>query len=164
MFVRVETPEQIETVACLARPIWREHYEPICGCNQVEYMLEQFQSVPAITKQIREENYQYYLIAPDGGAPVGYLAVQLRAEEMFFSKLYLQKPARGKGYGRAAIEFAAGISKASSKPYMMLTVNRKNKDTIAAYQKCGFYIHEGKITDIGNGFVMDDYILRKDTP
>ena len=163
MFTRVQTPEQIETVACLARAIWPDHYAPINGIEHVDYMLEKFQSVPAVTRQINKESFQYYLIEPDG-EPVGYLAVQPRDEDLFLSKLYLLSTARGRGLGRAAIELAAAISREFKKPYITLTVNRNNSDTIAVYKKCGFIIYEEKVADIGNGYVMDDYILRLNTP
>ena len=42
---------QIET---LAREIWEEHYTPIIGAEQVAYMLDKFQSVAAMQKQIKE--------------------------------------------------------------------------------------------------------------
>ena len=41
----------------------------------------------------------------------------------------------------------------------MLSVNKRNAKAIAAYQKNGFGITESVVTDIGNGFVMDDFIM-----
>ena len=38
-FERVRSPEQIAAVTRLAREIWQEHYLPIIGQAQVEYML-----------------------------------------------------------------------------------------------------------------------------
>ena len=67
---RVESPEQIAAVAALAREIWMQHYIPIIGAAQVEYMLAKFQSAEAIARQIAEEGYEYYL-APGAG----YLAL-----------------------------------------------------------------------------------------
>ena len=40
-----------------------------------------------------------------------------------------------------------------------LTVNKNNKKTINAYLKYRFAIIDKAVTDIGNGFVMDDYIM-----
>ena len=42
-----------------------------------------------------------------------------------------------------------------------LTVNKQNTVPIKVYQKFGFIIKEAIIIDIGNGFVMDDYIIEK---
>jgi ribosomal protein S18 acetylase RimI-like enzyme len=43
-----------------------------------------------------------------------------------------------------------------------LTVNRYNDATIAVYEKKGFRTVRTQVADIGNGFVMDDYIMEKE--
>ena len=40
-----------------------------------------------------------------------------------------------------------------------LTVNKYNDRTIAIYHHMGFVQIDDVVTDIGGGFVMDDYIL-----
>ena len=66
MFEPVVSPGQVETVAALAAEIWREHYEGILSPDQIEYMVEQFQSASAVDRQIMEEGYRYWLIKADG--------------------------------------------------------------------------------------------------
>ncbi|NCA83730.1 MAG: GNAT family N-acetyltransferase, partial [Opitutae bacterium] len=56
---RVESAEPIAAVAALAREIWTQHYVPIIGAAQVEYMLEKFQSAEAIARQLAGEGYEY---------------------------------------------------------------------------------------------------------
>ena len=63
VFKRVETPAEIETVARIAEPIWHETYDGITGPAATRYMVEQFQSVPAIRRQLDAEGYVYYLHA-----------------------------------------------------------------------------------------------------
>ena len=48
----VETPEKIEELCALAAEIWQEYFTPILEPGQVPYMVEKFQSVPAVTRQI----------------------------------------------------------------------------------------------------------------
>ena len=62
MFHKVSTSNEIIEVVKIAREIWREHYPPIIGIEQVEYMLEHFHSKDAITLELTQENYAYYLI------------------------------------------------------------------------------------------------------
>lgn len=72
-FRPVISKEDISEVAQLAREIWQEHYLPIIGQDQVDYMLEKFQSRDAITRQIAQK-YEYYLVL-DRGQSAGYVGV-----------------------------------------------------------------------------------------
>jgi ribosomal protein S18 acetylase RimI-like enzyme len=40
-------------------------------------------------------------------------------------------------------------------------VNKQNAQAIAAYRKNGFEVREAVRVEIGNGFVMDDFIMAK---
>ena len=42
-----------------------------------------------------------------------------------------------------------------------LTVNKYNEASIKAYEKMGFKKVKDIVIDIGNGFVMDDYLMEK---
>ncbi len=160
MFTGVKTKKQIQTVARLAREIWTEHYLPIIGKEQTEYMLEQFQSEAAVDKQIQSEGHLYFLVEPED-TPVGYLAVQPRPDDLLLRKIYLQRDTRGKGFGRKAIHFVEELAQTLEKPAITLTVNRYNSGSIAAYSRWGFCITNTEKTDIGGGFVMDDYVMQK---
>lgn len=155
-------------IAELAEKIWTEHYTPLIGTEQVRYMLQNFQSEEVIQKQIDEEGYAYFL-AEENGTPVAYSALQPSAkpetnDSLFLSKFYVEKSYRNKGCGRALLDFALAVLNSERKlpqslPYttVWLTVNKHNAASITAYQKLGFTIVESIETDIGNGFIMDDY-------
>jgi len=158
--VPVSTDEEIGAVEALAREIWTEHFTPIIGAAQVEYMLEKFQSRAAISGQIRE-GYSYFLLE-ERGSRIGYLAVQPREHELFLSKIYVKACERGRGYGRAAVRFAEGLAAERNLTRMMLTVNKDNTGSIKAYERLGFEKIAAAVQDIGGGFVMDDYHMAKD--
>ena len=104
-FRRVESKECIERMARLAAEIWNEHYVSIIGQAQVDYMVEKFQGPRAIAEQIAGD-YEYYLIEQAGDS-VGYLALVPQPDNtMLLSKIYVRSDARGRGLGRAAVEFA----------------------------------------------------------
>jgi GNAT superfamily N-acetyltransferase len=151
---------QILTVAELAREIWVEHYTSIIGAAQVEYMLERFQSVEAIARQIREEGYCYFLIE-GGQRPSGYFGIQVMDATLFLSKFYVLASERGKGYGKRAMAFIEQLARDAGCSEITLTVNKNNKDSVAAYERMGFKIDKSIVQDIGNGFVMDDYLMEK---
>ena len=56
---------QFRQISDLAAIIWAEHYTPIIGADQVIYMLDKFQSVDAIKKQILEGS-EYYVLTHEG--------------------------------------------------------------------------------------------------
>ncbi len=149
--------EDLETVADLAKEIWHEHYDGLLGTSQVDYMLQQFQSVPALSAQL-EEGYFYKLMLKDG-KPVGFYGAKPEKERMFLSKLYLRAEERGKGYARIAFDDLCAIARAQGKSSVYLTVNKQNAGSIAVYRKFGFVMIEEVKTEIGQGYFMDDYIM-----
>ena len=158
---RVTTPEQIADVASLAREIWTEHYLPIIGRGQVEYMLEKFQSAEAIAEQTAR-GYEYHL-ATSGGRHVGYIAVVPDSEGDFLhlSKIYVAKSARGHGIGRRMLERVEDECRRRGLKGVWLTVNKNNAGSLAWYGRMGFE-NVGPIRiDIGGGYVMDDYKMEK---
>ncbi len=153
-FQIVDNINAITQVSKLANNIWNEHYLPIIGNEQVLYMLEKFQSQDAIKQQI-DRGSKYYIITVDQ-VEAGYFSVEDKTEKLFLSKLYVLKSFRGKGIGKQGIEF---IKSTFNHPIIQLTVNKNNSHSIAFYQNVGFKIVDDVVTDIGSGFVMDDYVM-----
>ncbi|MFA9412443.1 MAG: GNAT family N-acetyltransferase [Deltaproteobacteria bacterium] len=160
---RVTTSRDINAVAVLAHEIWSQHFPPIIGQEHVDYMLEKFQGVPAITRQIREDGYEYYLIV-DEDQYTGYFALVAEDEDggpLQLSKLYLKRSSRGRGLGRAVLAWIEEECIARGVRELWLTVNKDNADSIAFYRRVGFGIAGSSVMDIGGGFVMDDYRMVK---
>lgn len=153
----VVTPADLQRVEALARAIWTEHYTPIIGEDQVTYMLDRFQTAERMLGDIRDHNYHYILLE-DQGTPVGYAAWQPdpQISAAFLSKLYVDTAYRGRGLGRMLLDH---ICQQSGARKIWLTVNKKNTNSIAAYQKMGFQIVDVLLNDIGSGYVMDDYLM-----
>lgn len=135
----------------LANSIWRECYKEILSIDQIDYMLSKFFSLENIKEEINK-GMKYYLIDD-----IGFLAHKEIDNRLFLSKLYLNKESRRKGMAKEIINM---LSKGNKSIY--LTVNKYNKTAITAYKKLGFKIIDSVITPIGEGFVMDDYIMEKE--
>ncbi len=161
-FQRVSSQEDAATVARLAREIWTEHYPPIIGRAQVDYMLRHFQNRAAIARQAAGDE-EYYLILRDG-EPAGYVAVAADrgAGGLLLSKIYVRKALRGLGLGQAALRFAEDRCRRLGLRTLWLTVNKHNSRSIAWYEHMGFANAGPTVKDIGGGFVMDDYRMVKD--
>ena len=159
---RVKDDEDIRKLAELAREIWNEHYVDIIGQEQVDYMLENFQSESAIRAAIREEGHIYYLVS-EGGEDVGYWAVEPEPGEsqMKLSKIYVRRDRRGQGLGKQMVEAAEELCRERGAEKLWLAVNKNNADSIRAYRAMGFQRSDKRVKDIGEGFVMDDYIMEK---
>lgn len=155
-FPKVKTDQDIILVAALAKEIWTEHYTPIIGSAQVEYMLANIQSERAIRRQIDHEGFLYFLIEANA-APAGYIGVQLNDTELFLSKIYVRASERGKGLGGEAVRFVTELAGKLGAEKISLTVNKNNTAAIGSYEKYGFRNLGSAVKDIGGGFVMDDY-------
>lgn len=68
------------------------------------------------------------------------------------------KEAQGKGLGKEVLEFVKNEAKKNGNRRLILTVN-KNNSAQKFYEYQGFKIYEEKILDVGNGYVMDDYLM-----
>lgn len=156
--VKVVNERQIEDLSALADEIWHESYLPIISEEQIDYMLKKYLS-PAAIKQSMSEGCNYYL-AEKCGAAIGLIAVKAETERLFLSKLYLEKAQRGKGYGSRMLLFVEGLAHGMGKNAVYLTVNRRNP-AVGVYKSRGFSVERETITEIGDGFVMDDYIMVK---
>jgi ribosomal protein S18 acetylase RimI-like enzyme len=149
---------EMETVAGLAREIWTEHYPPLIGPEQVEHMLGQMQSGPAIARQI-SDGTEYFLVVEKAN-PQGYAAIQNgKSGELFLSKLYVRKSFRGSGAGLALLAHVLGLAEQRGMRSIRLTVNRANLTSIDWYLRRGFSIVGSQCQEIGRGFVMDDHVL-----
>ena len=157
-FVLAENEKDIEEVAALAKEIWHEHYDELLGVEQVDYMTDKLQSKEALKEQIKD-GYEYYIIK-DEGKSTGYIGIhQEDTPRLFLSKLYIRKEFRGKGLSSRAFEFMEKLCRERGLKSIWLTVNKYNSGSIAVYEHRGFKTFDSQVTDIGGGYVMDDYFM-----
>ncbi|MCF7821083.1 MAG: GNAT family N-acetyltransferase [Mariprofundaceae bacterium] len=159
--IDVHSSRDIETVANLAQEIWNEHFTPIIGQPQVNYMLKQFQSQSSIRKQIASGCL--YLLVKQNSRNIGYagLIPDNGKHTAQLSKFYLLKSVRGQGVGRELMHHIEELCQNRQITRIWLTVNRFNSGPIAAYRKMGFIQTDAVVQDIGAGYVMDDFIMEK---
>ncbi len=83
---------------------------------------------------------------------------------MMLSKIYIRQAERGQGAGRVLLAFIENRCRSGGFDILWLTVNRFNAATVAWYKRHGFQIVDEVKKDIGNSFIMDDYIMEKPIP
>ena len=152
------TQDDAKRLETIARPIWQEHYTPIIGAEQVAYMLEKFQS-EAVVKQQIEQGFEYYIVLKDQQA-AGYIGLDVKDDRLFISKFYLSSDFRGQGIGHKMLAHCNDGANQKGLSTLKLTVNKYNF-AYQAYLKMGFKNVDSVVADIGNGYVMDDFILEK---
>ena len=151
-------PEQeYPALAQLIAQLWHSAYDGLLGVRQVEYMTQKFQSAEAICRQVQEQNYLYFYLKK-GGKTIGYCGIRAEEDRLFFFFFYLRKEEWGKGNGRRALQTVAEMAKRLGLASVYLTVNKQNARAIRVYERFGFVRTDSEVTDIGGGFVMDDYI------
>ena len=161
-FKPIRDQEQFSKLEPFAAEIWRSHYTTIIGADQVSYMLEKYQSA-AVMLQQQKDGVRYFWIKV-GAENVGYLAFKIDQNRsvLFVSKLYVHQRFRSLGIGHKSIDFLKETASANQTQHLELTVNKDNLGSIAFYAKMGFEVVSEKCVSIGNGFVMDDYLMRFD--
>jgi GNAT superfamily N-acetyltransferase len=83
--------------------------------------------------------------------------------QMKIHKLYVDTLSTKKGIGNALVDCAKDYAKKTDMNEIVLNVNRKNP-AISFYQKINFEIDREEVIDIGEGFIMDDYIMKYTLP
>ncbi len=122
-------------------------------------MLEWMYSAAEIRRQwIAGVDWQ--LVEADG-IPVGYLALTWEPgnRDLELNKLYLDPAFHGQGMGQQMLGFVKERARTLGASRVQLRVNKANATALAAYRRAGFTIAESLREDIGNGFVMDDYLM-----
>ena len=159
IFVHVSNEELLHTLSKLSNIIWHEFFPAILSSEQIDYMVDKFQSYEAMKKQIND-GYEYYLLKLNNEY-IGYTGIKKEESKLFISKIYLLKEYRGKHLTKNIFEFFDDVCIKNKLTSQYLTVNKYNTNAINVYLHNGFCITDAVVTDIGNGYVMDDYIMEK---
>ena len=172
----------LPAISELAGVIWRECYPGIITTGQIDYMLARMYSPDVLRDEIRSQGIHYDCLFVDSkmagfssygptevgmprrGVPDGHPqgSAQCAVPTFKLHKLYLLPELHGRGLGSRLLQHCEREVRHLGARWLILAVNRRNAKAIAAYQRNGFVIVDSVVTDIGNGFVMDDYIMAKD--
>lgn len=156
--LEIGNKQSVQEMSKLATSIVREHFDPLIGEAQNDYMISLFQTVDAISEQLNK-GYQYYFVM-DGQETVGFLAFYPKESFCYLSKFYLYKDFRGQGISKQMLDFVIENAREKQLESVQLNVNRNNM-AVTVYKSLGFSIIREEKNDIGNGFFMDDYVMEK---
>lgn len=156
-------PDDVGTISRLAGEIWRRHYPGIITSAQIEYMLRQRYEPLSIAAELTQPGLWWDKLST-GTAILGFASYFLTGEhgETKLDKLYIHQDYQRRGYGGRLIARVCEQARAARCTRLVLAVNRNNVAAISAYRKHGFTVRAAQVTDIGSGFVMDDYIMARE--
>ena len=159
MKITKATIENITLIKEIAEKSWRKHYPGILSNEQIEYMLEQMYSETELQNHFENPNYHYYLLG-DEEKTLGIMGFENHYQEKTtkLHRIYLLEEAKGKGVGKFAINFLKNQAKESGDQRIILNVNKQNP-SYYFYVSQGFKVYEEGVFEIGNGYVMDDYLM-----
>ena len=159
--VRKATLQDCDLIHALAAEAFPHTYRDILSPEQTEYMMHWMYDVESIRHQMTNEGHVYF-IAYMNGLPVGYVSVRPEGEgKVHLEKIYVL-PAFQKRHvgGRLFRHAVAYVKKKFPQARVMeLNVNRRNS-ALDFYLHMGMRIDREGDFDIGNGFYMNDYIMR----
>ncbi len=157
------TTDHIYNIQVLSNVIWPVTFSNILSQEQIAYMMDMMYSTSSLEKQMKELNH-HYLLAEEDGEYLGYLSYELNYKGMPITKIhkiYVLPSVQGKGVGRLFINVVSELALKNNNTLLSLNVNRYNK-AIDFYKRMGFDFFTNENIDIGNGFLMEDYVMNKD--
>ena len=151
--------KDIPLIRDLTMKIWPQAYSTILSATQIDYMLDMMYSESSLQKQMKE-NHEF-IIVNDGTEPVGFASFSLQEPGVYkLHKIYVMPKNQGKGTGKFVInEILKAIIIKGGKA-LQLNVNRNNRAK-EFYEKLGFNVIREEDNDIGNGYLMNDYVMEK---
>ena len=157
--IKKATIKDISLIQDLAQKSWRSHYPGIISPEQIDFMLNLMYSEEEITNQFDNPNYHYYLLGNEKNF-YGIMGFENHYEENTtkLHRIYITEEGKGKGLGKEAIQFLKNQILEVGDQRIILAVNKQNP-SYHFYLSQGFKVYEEGVFDIGNGFVMDDYLM-----
>ena len=151
--------EDIPLIRKLAAESWQAAYHRILSQQQIDYMLGIMYSEDELISHFAHPQYHYILICKEGTA-AGFMGYELHHEERTakLHRLYLIDRFKGLGLGKYAVQYLKKASEDAGDRRIILNVN-KNNPARRFYESEGFRIYDEGVFDIGNGYVMDDYLM-----
>jgi len=164
-------------IRSISERTWPSTYGHIISQEQINFMLDWMYSDDSLEKQMNT-GCEFYIASINNSNvhnnewdAVGFCSVSPEDGENKntetlngltthkLNKLYVLPSAQGTGAGKALLNQSIEVAKAAGSSSIFLQVNKHNH-AYHFYLKHGFIKESEFKFDIGNGFYMDDYVMR----
>lgn len=140
---------------------WPVAYGEILSKEQLDYMLAKFYTIEALKQNVADGHR--FLLAKDGDETLGFIGYENNYKGLAITKIhkiYIMPETQGRGIGKLLIDKVEQIANENHSLKLSLNVNRFNTAQ-AFYRKLGFEITLSEDIAIGNGYLMEDYVMEK---
>lgn len=158
--IRVAVEADMPLLRELAERTWRVSYAEMISSEQMDYMLGWMYSAEQIAQELRDG--VVWKIAELDDVSVAFLSLTLEGDEAKLSKLYVLPELQGRGIGAELLRHIETLAASRGACSIWLQVNKQNVRARRAYEGAGYRVERAAVFDIGGGFVMDDFILRRE--
>ena len=159
--IKRTTDKDFPIIQQLAYEIWPVVYGPIIPSGQIHYMLANIYSIEALRSQVFEKKHEFILIHEYENI-FGYASFSNQSvpgENSYrIHKLYVRPDQHGRGLGKKLVNYIIGVAQSAGAEKVELNVNKYNP-ALGFYRKLGFEVDREMCEDIGNGYVVDDYVM-----
>lgn len=162
MNIRALKQDELSIVHEIAHATWPDTFKDILSQEQIQYMLNWMYDLKHLENQFNQ-GHQFY-VAELEETPVGFIGIEPNHPEKGLTKIhkiYILPNKQGLGIGKKLIEFVKKNAIQSEMEGLLLNVNRFNK-AVDFYKAIGFNILFEENIDIGNGYLMEDYVMKLD--
>lgn len=159
--IRKLSTEDIWRIQKIAHNTWPSTFKNILSEKQLYYMLDLMYSSRELEKRMNSVSQFYGYFEEDDCH--GFLAVsefsKVAHPYLKINKLYVLPNQQGKSLGKALFNKAIDLTKNKRYSFLRLNVNRFNR-SIGFYEKLGMVNIETIDIDIGNGYLMEDFVMQ----
>ncbi len=157
--ISLAQPSDIPVIQNIAYTVWKPTYGEILSEEQSRFMLDWMYSATTLRQSM--EGNTVFLLGKAEQTTMGFAAFEpLQGGIVKLHKLYLLPISQGRGYGRLLLDEVAARAVQVGGHYLELNVNRSNSAR-QFYEKLGFEMAREEDNYIGNGYWMNDYVMRK---
>ena len=160
--ITAATINDIKQIQNIVNITWPITYGEILSKDQLDYMLALFYSSEALTDQYDKKVQLFYMIDEDD-TNIGFIGIEHHYNGKAITKIhkiYLLPETQGKGIGKKVIDEIGKLASENNSTALLLNVNRFNT-ALGFYKKIGFEVIEEVNIEIGNGYLMEDYVMEK---
>ena len=151
--------DDLSDLAALSRGIWTDSFSEFLPPEQVEYMKAQYHTEDSLRDLMKRKGQRYYYII-SGTAIAGYFVLSPHGDSLAIA-IFITREFRGKGLGKQALKRIYKMCKEEGYRKVLVAVNKNNAPAVKAFTRSGLKIVGTRVTDVGGGFVMSDYLMEK---